>query len=74
MLANAAAVMVLQYIRVSNKHTLNLLNVRANYIFKKLFVFNFGAALGLRCGPRAPLVVAHSLSCLTAGGILNFPN
>lgn len=45
------------------------------YLFKKkLFVFNFGAALGLRCGPQAPLVVAHSLSCLTAGGILNFPN
>lgn len=45
-LANAAAVTVLQYIRVSNKHTLNLLNVCANYIFsKKNYLF---LILGLR--------------------------
>ena len=44
------------------------------YLFKKVFVFNFLTALGLRCGPRASLVVAHRFSCLTAGGILNLPN
>ena len=46
--------MVLQYIRVSNKHTLNLHSVCANYIFLKKYLFlifwlhwAFVVALGL---------------------------